>query len=316
MTVADDIAVAADSHRHELLAYCYRMTGSLHDAEDLVQETTVRAWRAAASYDPHRASVRTWLYRIATNLCLTALQHAERRVLPTDMSEPTGIWQVGVHPRRPEIPWLQPFPDSEPGDPAGTVAARDTIRLAFVSALQHLSPNQRAVLVLRDVLMFRAAETAELLELTPAAVNSALLRARARLAEIGPAAADSELSDTEQRHFLDRYVKAFEALDVETLKSVLRDDVVMQMPPFAAWFEGVDAVSAFLAEVFGASAEFRLLSTRANGQPAFGAYRPESTGSCAVNLHIPTLTADGISRIDIFHAPELFPAFGLPVRLP
>ncbi|WP_036495382.1 RNA polymerase subunit sigma-70 [Nocardia sp. BMG111209] len=346
MTVTvEEVVSATDSHRAELLAYCYRMTGSLHDAEDLVQEISLRAWRAASSYDPRRASVRTWLYRIATNVCLTELKHAHRRALPEDLSESSPAVDVSRLSPQPELPWLEPFPDAllGDGDPAAVVAARDGIRLAFVAALQHLPPLQRAVLILRDVLVLRADEVAALLETSPAAVNSALQRARVRVAAIeGPdvapvgtvpaalagtvpgarsgtapgarsGATSAVLSDPEQRELLERYVRAFERLDIGALEQVLRDDVHLQMPPYAAWFRGRTAVLEFLASVFALEGDFRLLPTRANGRPALATYRRRGTPELrAANLHVLTLDRGGIARMDLFHAPQLFPAFGLP----
>jgi RNA polymerase sigma-70 factor, ECF subfamily len=320
MTVtADEVVSATDSHRAELLAYCYRMTGSLHDAEDLVQEIALRAWRAADSYDPQRASVRTWLFRIATNVCLTELKNARRRALPEDMSGPSPLTEVGRHAPQPELPWLEPFPDAllGDGDPAAVVAARDGLRLAFVAALQHLPPLQRAVLILRDVLALRADEVASLLDTSAAAVNSALQRARSRVAALEqPGPALVEPSDAEQRALLERYVRAFEQLDIGTLEQVLRDDAHLQMPPFAAWFLGRAAVVEFIGSVFALEGEFRLLPTRANGRPALAAYRRRDTPNFrAANLHVLTLDRDGVARMDLFHAPELFPAFGLPAAL-
>jgi RNA polymerase sigma-70 factor (ECF subfamily) len=319
MTVTvDDIVSAADSHRHELLAYCYRMTGSLHDAEDLVQEVTLRAWRAAGSYDPQRASVRTWLYRIATNACLTALKSAARRALPVDLSQPSTDTDIGQLTRQPELPWLEPFPDAllDYGDPAAVVAVRDSVRLAFIAALQHLPPRQRAVLILRDVLALRAGEVAELLDTSTASVNSALQRARSQLPAVPADDALTEPSDAEQRELLDRYVGAFETLDVEALKKVLRDDALLQMPPFPAWFRGREPVAALLGSVFAREGAIRCLPTRANGLPALGSYRRRGTSTFeATTLHVLTLDRDGVARLDLFHTPQLFPAFGLPATM-
>ncbi|MEC3952323.1 sigma-70 family RNA polymerase sigma factor [Nocardia sp. CDC153] len=318
MTAAvDDVVAGAQAHRAELLAYCYRMTGSMHDAEDLVQEIQVRAWRAAESFDPQRASLRTWLYRIATNVCLTALKTAQRRAMPVDLSQPNPVYGPELLDKSPEIPWLEPFPDAllGEGDPAAVVTVRESVRLAFVAALQHLPPLQRSVLILRDVLALKATEVAELLDTSTAAVNSALQRAHAQLSglESGPA----ELSDAEQREFLKRYVAAFEAMDVEALKLILREDVLLQMPPFLAWFHGRAAVAAFMTRIFGRGGAFRLVSTRANGRPAVAAYRRSAGGEVfeAANLHVLTLDADGVARMDLFHAPELFRIFGLPAWL-
>ncbi|GAB2507603.1 sigma-70 family RNA polymerase sigma factor [Nocardia heshunensis] len=312
----DDVVAVADSHRSELLAYCYRMTGSLHDAEDLVQEIQVRAWKGAKSYDPQRASIRTWLYRIATNVCLTALASAERRVLPVDLAEPNPVVGPGRLPPAREIPWLEPFPDAMlgDGDPAAVVAARESVRLAFVAALQHLPPLQRAVLILRDVLALRAAEVAGLLDTTTAAVNSALQRAHAQLPDID--AGPGELPDAEQREWLARYVEAFETMDIDALKRILREDALLQMPPFVAWFHGRDPVTAFLAGVFARGEGFRMVPVRANGRPALATYVTlDGEVFKAANLHVLTLDRDGIARMDLFHDPDLFRLFDLPAWL-
>lgn len=315
-TTVEDVVSVADSHRRELLAYCYRMTGSLHDAEDLVQEITLRAWKSAGAYDPQRASVRTWLYRIATNVCLTALEGASRRALPVDLSEPSTVTDVARHARRPELPWLEPFPDALlEADPARLVAARESVRLALIAALQHLPPLQRAVLILRDVLALRANEVAELLGTSNAAVNSALQRARVQLAAVSADDVLTEPSDAEQRELLGRYVKAFETLDVAALKQILRDDALLQMPPFAAWFRGRETIGTFLASVFARNHAMRLLPTRANGRPALGSYRPRDGVWEPTTLHVLTFGGDGIARMDLFHTPNLFPAFGLPAEL-
>ncbi|MFE3254791.1 sigma-70 family RNA polymerase sigma factor [Nocardia sp. NPDC059091] len=311
----DDVVAVADTHRPELLAYCYRMTGSLHDAEDLVQEILVRAWRSADSYDPQRASLRTWLYRIATNVCLTALKSAQRRALPVDLAQPNPVVGAERLDPSPELPWLEPFPDAllGDGDPAAVVAARESVRLAFVAALQHLPPLQRAVLILRDVLALRAAEVAGLLDTSTAAVNSALQRAHAQLS--GVQAGPAELGDDEQRELLKRYVEAFEAMDIDALKRILRDDAMLQMPPFLAWFQGRDAVTAFLGRVFARGEAFRLLPTRANNRPALAAYVKRGDVFEAANLHVLTLDRDGFARLDLFHSPDLFRLFDLPARL-
>ncbi|MCX4096192.1 RNA polymerase subunit sigma-70 [Nocardia sp. alder85J] len=320
MTVTvEEVVSATDSHRAELLGYCYRMTGSLHDAEDLVQEIALRAWRAAGSYDPQRASVRTWLFRIATNVCLTELKNARRRALPEDLSAPSSLTEVGRHSPQPELPWLEPFPDAllGDGDPAAVVAARDGIRLAFIAALQHLPPLQRAVLILRDVLALRADEVAALLDTSAAAVNSALQRARVRVAVIEQSGvALVEPSDAEQRELLARYVRAFEQLDIGALEQVLRDDAQLQMPPYAAWFLGRPAVLAFMSSVFARAHAVRVLPTRANDRPAVALYRRrDSPRFEAANLHVLTLDRAGVARMDLFHAPGLFPMFGLPMEL-
>jgi RNA polymerase sigma-70 factor (ECF subfamily) len=315
-TVLDEVVAASQTHRRELLTYCYRMTGSLHDAEDLVQEVSLRAWRAADNYDPGRASLRTWLYRIATNACLTALEKAERRALPVDLSQPSDVLDVKRLQPTAELPWLEPCPDAwlDGSDPAAIVETRDNIRLAFIVALQHLPPQQRAVLILRDVLALRAQEVADLLEATVAAVNSALQRARAALAErTATEDTPAEPTDTEQRSLLDRYVTAFETMDIDALKRILRDDALLQMPPYLAWYSGPEAIGTFIATVFDHGGPFFFLPTRANNCPALGCYRRRDDGRLhAVNLHVLTPTLEGIARMDIFHTPTLFRTFGLP----
>src|SRR3954452_20196436 len=228
-----------EPYRSELLAYCYRMLGSAHDAEDLVQDTYLRAWRARDQYDETRSSLRTWLYRIATNVCLTALQVRGRRPLPSGLvaaSDPSGPLVRGEN-----VAWLQPLPDSMvfAGDPAATVIDRSSLRLAFAAALQHLSARERGALILRDVLSFSASEAADILGTTVVSINSSLQRARARVKEVGVQQEDfSEPTAAEQRAWVERYMKAFEDADVDGIKQLLTVDVVMEMPPMLNWFAG------------------------------------------------------------------------------
>jgi RNA polymerase sigma-70 factor, ECF subfamily len=312
------VVEASQAYRGELLAHCYRMLGSLHDAEDLVQETLLRAWRSAPGYDPAKASLRTWLYRIATNACLTALSDRSRRWLPAGLSGPSWEQDIAQMSKSPEdFPWLSPLPDRLL-DPAAVAESRDSIRLAFIAALQYLPPRQRAVLILRDVLALPATEAASWLDMSVASVNSALQRARATLADVSPSPDGvAELSEDGQRALLSRYVAAFEAMDVEALKRTLRADASLQMPPFPAWFSGRDAIAEFHVSVFAQGASFRFEPTRSNGQLAFGIYQQRDTGTC-VFRHIQVLTvfADGIARIDAFQAKGLAEAFGLPEELP
>ena len=239
--------------RAELLAYCYRMLGSAHDAEDLVQDTYLRAWRAREQYDETRSSLRTWLYRIATNVCLTALEVRGRRPLPSGLvaaSDPLGPLVRGEN-----VAWLQPLPDSllDAGDPARAVIDRSSLRLAFAAALQHLSARQRGALILRDVLGFSASEAAEILGTTVVSVNSSLQRARTRVKEVGVRQERlSEPSAAEQRAWVDRYMKAFEHADVEGLKRLLTEDVLMEMPPMLNWFAGPGNYGLFMEWVFEA----------------------------------------------------------------
>ncbi|MEE4546338.1 sigma-70 family RNA polymerase sigma factor [Streptomyces sp. V4-01] len=300
--------------RTELLAYCYRMLGSAHDAEDLVQDTYLRAWRARERYDDTRSSLRTWLYRIATNVCLTALEARGRRPLPSGLvaaSDPLGPLVLG------ETPWLQPLPDPMPaaGDPAGAAIDRSSLRLAFAAALQHLSARQRGALVLRDVLGFSASEAAEILGTTAVSVNSSLQRARARLKEAGVGQERlSEPTAAEQRAWVERYMKAFEQADVEGLKRLLTEDVLMEMPPMLNWFTGRGNYGLFMEWVFAAAGtDWRLRAVTANGgQPGFAAYQRVGDGYRLHTLQVFTVTDEGISRNSVFQDPEVFAAFGLP----
>jgi RNA polymerase sigma-70 factor (ECF subfamily) len=303
--------------RSELLAYCYRMLGTVHDAEDLVQDTYLRAWRAREQYDESRSSLRTWLYRIATNACLTALKGNGRRPLPSGLvaeSEPLAPLVLGDN-----VPWLQPLPDSllTGGDPAGAVLDRSSLRLAFAAALQHLSARQRGALILRDVLSFSAAEAAEILGTTVVSVNSSLQRARIRLKEIGIQHEDvSEPLEAEQRAWVERYMKAFMNADVEGLKRLLTEDVLMEMPPMLNWFTGPGNYGLFMEWVFAkAGTDWQLKIVAANGQPGFAAYRRVGGGYELHTLQIFTVTANGISRNSVFQDSEVFAAFGLAARL-
>ncbi|MEU1734380.1 sigma-70 family RNA polymerase sigma factor [Streptosporangium sp. NPDC020145] len=304
--------------RAELLAYCYRMLGSAHDAEDLVQDTYLRAWRAREQYDDTRSSLRTWLYRIATNVCLTALEVRGRRPLPSGLvaaSDPLAPFVQGEH-----ATWLQPLPDSslEAGDPAGTVIDRSSLRLAFASALQHLSARQRGALILREVLGFSAAEAAEILGTTVVSVNSSLQRARTRMKEIGDLRERvSEPSATEQRAWIERYMKAFELADVEGLKRLLTEDVIMEMPPMLNWFSGRGNYGLFMEWVFEKAGKDWLLKgvTANGGQPGFAAYRRVGDGYGLHTLQIFTVVGGGITRNSVFQDPAVYATFGLAARL-
>lgn len=303
--------------RTELLAYCYRMLGSAHDAEDMVQETYLRAWRSREQYDETRSSLRTWLYRIATNTCLTAMEVRGRRPLPsglvaaTDPLEPLVLGE--------NVTWLQPLPDSllDAGDPARTVIERSSLRLAFTAALQHLSAGQRGALILRDVLNFSASESAEILGTTTVSVNSSLQRARIRVKQVGVRLERlSEPSATEQRAWVDRYMKAFERADVEGLKRLLTADVIMEMPPMLNWFAGRDNYGQFMEWVFEkAGKDWRLLPVAANDQAGFAAYCRAGDGYELHTLQIFTATTEGISRNSVFRDYEVFAIFGLANRL-
>jgi RNA polymerase sigma-70 factor (ECF subfamily) len=317
MMASDDFTSVTSPFRAELLAHCYRMVGSAEEAEDLVQETYLRAWRAYHGFQG-RSSVRTWLYRIATNTCLTAIERRARRPLPSGLGGPGD--DPGAAPAAPlDVPWLQPIPDAvlraARADPAAVAVARAGTRLAFVAALQYLSARQRAVLILRDVLEWPAAQVAGLLGLSTTAVNSALRRARAQLAQALPAEDDvAEPAEPGRRAMLDRYAAAFEDADVTTLAGLLRADIALEMPPIATWFAGRDSVAHFLAShVLRAPGQFRLVPTAANGQPAFATYERGRDGAYAAHaLQVLTVTPGGVARIVIFLDAGLFGSFGLP----
>jgi RNA polymerase sigma-70 factor, ECF subfamily len=322
---SEDFARLAGPLRGELLAHCYRMLGSVEDAEDQVQETMIRAWRSYGEFEG-RASLRTWLYRIATNACLRALENRSRRPLPSGLAGPGDDPDKPLAAARPEVPWLQPFPDAllasgsaDLADPASIVAAREGMRLALIAALQYLPARQRAVLILRDVLGWRAAEVAGLLGTSTAAVNSVLQRARARLEQVAPAADElSEPADPDDRALLGRYAAAFENADITALMKLLRDDAVVEMPPLPTWFAGREKVATFFeSQVLGRPGDFRMLPTAANGQPALAAYQRGHDGAHHAHaIQVFTLTGSGVARIVSFNDPGLFTMFGLPQVLP
>jgi RNA polymerase sigma-70 factor (ECF subfamily) len=313
-----EFATMAEPFRPELLAHCYRILGSIHDAEDLVQETYLRAWRGFGRFEG-RSSLRRWLYKIATMACLTALETRSRRPLPSGLGAPSDDHHVSIATREPSVAWLEPVPDALIGadDPATIVARRTGVRLAFVAALQLLPARQRAVLTLRDVLAFRTAEVAEMLGTTTAAVDSALRRARAHLAEAGPVQDDLAEPDEETlRVIIDSYVDAFTRADAGALVNLLRADVEMEMPPTPTWFTGQRAVLGFLASHVLASAVWRMVPTRANGQPALVVYRRADDGSYqAYGVQVLTLIGDRIARITAFNDPSLVTTFGLAPAL-
>jgi RNA polymerase sigma-70 factor (ECF subfamily) len=284
------------------------MLGSVQDAEDLVQETYLRAWRSYEEFEG-RASLRTWLYRIATNACLNALRHGSRRVLPTGLGGPATD-PTALGPRDPEVPWLEPIPD-EQADPAAIVSGRTGVRLALIAALQHLPVQQRTVLILRDVLSWPAQEAADLLGITPAAVHSTLQRARARLDRLDPAIDEiAEPSEPERRDLLDRYTDAFERADIAALARLLTEDAVWQMPPTPSWFAGRDAVLRLL-EARLRKERIRLVPIRANGQPGFAMY----VNGEAFAIQVVTLRGSAIAAVTAFHTPALVDRFNLPRRL-
>ncbi|WP_157250758.1 sigma-70 family RNA polymerase sigma factor [Nonomuraea typhae] len=322
MTVSDDFAQLTDPLRRELLAHCYRMLGSVHDAEDTVQETYVRAWRAYDKFEG-RSSVRTWLYKIATTRCLTALDKQGRRPLPTGLGQPSARGE-GPLSEPAELDWLEPVPDEAVGadgrDPATVVTSRESIRLALVAALQYLPPRQRAVLILRDVLQWRAAEVADLLDTTTTAVNSILQRARAQLAEVSPAEDQlAEPDERSQRELLDRYMHAFESYDIDAIVKVFTEDAVWEMPPFPGWYQGAANIGRLIATHCPAKkpGDLRLVPCQANGQAAFGMYlRGEDGVYRPFALPVLTLSKEGVSHVSQFFDLKLFDVFGLPATLP
>ena len=313
----DAFLADAQRHRRELLAHCYRMTGSLHDAEDLVQETYLRAWKAYDGFEG-KSSVRTWLYRIATNTCLTALDGRVRRPLPSGLGQPAAAPtdEIAAHP---EIAWLEPLPDvhDAPSDPQTIVDTQESVRLAFVAALQHLPPRQRAVLVLRDVLQFKAAEVADAVGASTASVNSLLQRARAQLDAVGPSQDDalSEPASAEAKDLLGRYIAAFESYDVDALVELFTTDSVWEMPPFDTWYAGPRDIGDLSRNKCPADkpGDMRFVVTTANGQSAAAMYlrNPQTGAHEAFQLHVLDIKPDGISHVVAFMDPTLFEKFGL-----
>jgi len=311
-----------EKYRPVLTGHCYRMLGSTFEADDAVQETMVRAWRALERFDG-RASLKTWLYRIATNVCLDALAASSRKARPMDHG-PSGTLDDPLE-ALPRTHWLEPVPDNAvlppDADPAEILAMRQSVRLAFVAALQHLPPRQRAALLLADVLGWSAAEIAECLESSVASVNSALQRARATLAsrtttEAVPSAEPRELSNV-QLGLVERFVQAFERYDMDALTTLLREDVVMSMPPFSLWLRGPDSVSAWMLGRGAACRGSRLVATSASGSPAYAQYKPDGAGGyTAWALVVLELGERDIAELTFFLDVErLFPRFGLPLKL-
>jgi RNA polymerase sigma-70 factor (ECF subfamily) len=310
-----------EQHRSELTAYCYRMLGSPFEAEDAVQETFLRAWRSYEGFEG-RSALRSWLYRIATNVCLDMLNGRERRARPMDLG-PAREPQLGNLSTLPEATWIQPVPDGLVGpedDPAAVAARRETIRLAFVAALQHLPPKQRAVLILSEVLRWKASEVAELLDTSVASVNSALQRARATLEASSVSAEEqSPVVSAEDAELLERYVKAFEGYDMEALTSLIHEDATQSMPPYDLWLAGRDDILRWWVGPGAGCRGSRVLPTlAANGSPAFAQYRPSDSGKGydAWALQVLELSRGRIVELSFFLDTErLFPLFGLPLRL-
>jgi RNA polymerase sigma-70 factor (ECF subfamily) len=318
--VPAEVELRLEQHRGELTGYCYRMLGSTFEAEDAVQETMVRAWRAFGRFEG-RAALRSWLYRIATNVCMDMLNGRNRRARPMDLG-PARTADGPLGGTLPEATWLEPIPDSrvlpEDGDPADVAAERETIRLAFVAALQHLPARQRAVLILREVLHWQASEVAELLDTTVVSVNSALQRARASLSasEISPTDALQPMDD-EQQALLGRYVDAFERYDIESLVALLHEDATLSMPPYDLWLRGPDQVAQWMLGIGCGCRGSRLIPISANGSPAFGQYRPaEGGGHEPWALQVLEISGGRITGLNSFlDTARLFPLFGLPARL-
>jgi RNA polymerase sigma-70 factor, ECF subfamily len=312
-TPTTDLGEQLDQYRGELTAYCYRMLASPFEAEDAVQETMIRAWRAYERFEG-RSALRSWLYRIATNVCLDMLNGRERRARPMDLG-PSGA-PIVENLRTPEVPWLQPVPDALVADPAELAVSRETIKLAFVAALQHLPPRQRAVLILCEVLKWQATEVSELLDTTVASVNSALQRARATLETRN---LDETLTIEEaDRDLLARYVAAFEAYDIDALTALIREDATQSMPPFDLWLTGrEDIFTWWFGPGIGCKGSRVVPVTAANGSPAFGQYKPSENGGYeAWALQVLEVKDGRISELSFFLDTEtLFPLFGLPPRL-
>ncbi|SDR80774.1 sigma-70 family RNA polymerase sigma factor [Actinopolymorpha singaporensis] len=309
-----------DRHRVELTGYCYRMLGSGFEAEDAVQETMLRAWRFHDRYDG-RASLRSWLYRIATNVCLDALEGRKRRARPMDLGPAQTADNFALGEPLPDAAWVQPVVDGQvlppSGDPAEVAVARESIRLAFVAALQHLPPRQRAVLILREVLRWRASEVAELLETSVASVNSALQRARATLEAIDVTSADPMRVDDEgQQKLLARYVDAFERYDMDALVALLHEDATLSMPPYALWVHGPAEIATWMSGPGIGCAGSLLVPVEVNGSPAFGQYRRDPAGGhVAFALQVIEVADGAVTAINAFLDTEkMFPFAGLPLR--
>ncbi|MFE9117108.1 sigma-70 family RNA polymerase sigma factor [Streptomyces sp. NPDC007172] len=320
LAAAADLDVRLEEHRRELTGYCYRMLGSAFEAEDAVQDTLVRAWRSIDKFEG-RSSLRSWLYRIATNVCLDMLTAGNKRARPMDLTAPTPVANAQLN-SRPEVTWLEPVPDGRVlptiEDPAEAAVARESVRLAFVAALQHLPPKQRAVLILREVLAWKAAEVAELLDTSVASVNSALQRARSTLAESEPRESDAaDPLDEEQQKLLERYVAAFEGYDMTALTALLHEDATLSMPPYDLWLRGHDDIVGWMLGVGEVCRGSRLLPTVANGTPAFAHYHPDPAGGFTPwALMVIETTGGKVSGICSFlDTDRWFPLFDLPARL-
>ncbi|SMQ18492.1 RNA polymerase, sigma subunit, ECF family [Streptomyces sp. Ag82_O1-12] len=318
-----DLDTRLEAHRTELTGYCYRMLGSSFEAEDAVQDTMVRAWRSYDKFEG-RSSLRSWLYRIATNVCLDMLTAGNKRARPMDLTESTPLARAALSPR-PDNTWLEPMPDARvlptTHDPAEAAVAKESVRLAFMAALQQLPAKQRAVLILREVLAWRASEVAELLDTSVASVNSALQRARATLAERqepGAEAAVSDPLDEDQQKLLDRYVAAFEGYDMTALTALLHEDAVMTMPPFDLWLTGTRDITGFMTTLGAPCAGSRLVPVQVNGLPGFAQYKPDPDKGGFMPWAVQVLEISE-GRITGFHCfldtQRWFPLFDLPLHL-
>lgn len=318
MTTAErELELGFAEHRAELVVHCYRMVGSFAEAEDLAQECLLRAWRRRADYDGQRGSRRTWLYRIATNLCLDALRSRPRRPLPTDLGPASDNALAALAPAM-EVPWLEPLPASSyRADPALITEAKGSLRLALIAAFQAIPAKQRAALILRDVLAFSAVETAAVLDTTVAAANSALQRARERLGQLA-LTEDAMTDDNRADAQIDAYVAAFERGDVDGIVTLLSDDVILEMPPVNLWYRGRQSYRAFMERVFSErGAAWRTLRTAANGQPAFAAYCRMSAMEYRLHsLQVFEVATGAIRRNDVFADPRVLGFFELPQTLP
>jgi RNA polymerase sigma-70 factor, ECF subfamily len=317
----DGFEAATAPFRREMFAHCYRMTGSVHEAEDLVQETYLRAWRAFDRFE-QRSSVRTWMYRIATNVCLIALDRRRRRPVPSGLGRPSPDPEAPAEPAPGDVPWLEPVADrlvvDERGDPAMVVAARQSVRLALVAGLQILPPRQRAALILCDVITLAAADAAELLDVSVPAIKSLLQRARARLADVSLTDDDlAEPTDDGARRVLDRYLAAFEQSDIAAIERLLADDTVLEMTGTTTWFSGKATCVPFIAaQAIGQAGDWRMIPLLANGQLAAAAYHWGDDGAYhPFAVVVLATTSAHITRISLFADPALFPHFDLPPAL-
>ena len=313
-----DLERELDSYRRELTGYCYRMLGSGFEAEDAVQETMVRAWKAFDQFEG-RSALRSWLYRIATNVCLDMLRGPQRRARPMDMG-PAGTSESSLDPGLPREYWVQPIADHavlpDDGDPAELAAMRDSVRLAFVAALQHLPARQRAVLILREVLKWQASEVAELLDTSVASVNSALQRARSTMASSNLNELPPTQIDDDQQVLLAKYIAAFERYDVDTLVSLLHEDAIQQMPPYQLWLRGRDNIGRwFLGQGIGCQGS-RAIPVSANGLGGYAVYRPAGPGRWnPFSIQLVEFSDGKVVALHAFLYPELFELFGLPDHL-